>query len=873
MSKQRNKETKVSKFLYEEIEEQVKSGLLTLKDIPNYLLSNLSPKFNMRDYQEDAFRYFITYLDTPKLHNNNQIHLLFHMATGSGKTYIMAGAILHLYKKGYRNFLFFVNDKNIIEKTKANFLDKYYSKYLFNEQIFIDGNEVEIKEVNNFTNKNDNSINIKFTSVQKLHKDLDKTKENSITIKDFEENNVVLIADEAHHINSDTKNNSNEEAKNNKSWEKTIKSILNVNKENVLLEFTATCELKNKAVLEKYKDKIIFNYYLLKFRDDGYTKEFYNSASNYDALDRTIRAMLLSQYRLELFKKYGYNVKPVILLKSFRIEKSKEFYKEFINYMQTQFSNDDIEKFKSEDNKIINKMYKFFEDENIKVEDLVVALKNDFKKENLIFMNDEEIDSSYQQIVINDLENPDNKYRMIFTVDKLTEGWDVLNLFDIVRLYESSNKESSSTTKEAQLIGRGARYFPFKWKHTDDKYKRKFDIDLEHELRICETLYYHSINNSTYIKELQEALKEQGFEPKDKPVEFEYKVKKEFIKKEIYKEGKLFVNDYKEKSKDLINSIPSNINIDTSIDLSIGVTKDINLMEDIIKKSNKKHSYTNTIRVKDIDRRIVLKALRKYTMMKFSTIKTYLPNLKGIDEFILDDNYIGRFELTINTDGELPTNEELYKGLVKMFEKLSTEIKKIKHREGTKNFEEKELKEYVKDTLRKKLKVDDEGEGVSQNNVKGDYRLDLSDKEWFVYNDNYGTTEEKKFVSYFATKVNELKQTYEEVYLIRNERNLHIYSFEDGARFEPDYILLLKRKDGSQIEQQQIFIEPKGAHLLKQDKWKEEFLLQLEKNAQVKEYSNEEYKIIGLPFYNKDERLDNFDKAFEKLVSPELSKC
>ena len=139
------------------------------------------------------------------------------------------------------------------------------------------------------------------------------------------------------------------------------------------------------------------------------------------------------------------------------------------------------------------------------------------------------------------------------------------------------------------------------------------------------------------------------------------------------------------------------------------------------------------------------------------------------------------------------------------------EIKKIKHREGTKEFIEKELKEYVKDTPRKKLKVSDEGEGISQNNVKGDYKLDLSDKEWFVYNDNYGTTEEKKFVAYFATKVSELKQIYEEVYLIRNERNLHIYSFEDGGRFEPDYILLLKRKDSSQIEQQQIFIEPKGA--------------------------------------------------------------
>ncbi len=270
-------------------------------------------------------------------------------------------------------------------------------------------------------------------------------------------------------------------------------------------------------------------------------------------------------------------------------------------------------------------------------------------------MNDDEIDSSYKQIVVNDLENKNNKYRMIFTVDKLTEGWDVLNLFDIVRLYENNNKESNSTTKEAQLIGRGARYFPFEWNHPDDKYKRKFDSDLEHELRICETLYYHSKNNSTYIKELQKALQEQGFEPKDKPREFEYKVKEEFTKKDIFENGKLFVNDYKEKSKDLIHSIPTNINLDTSIDLSTSITKDINLMEDIIKKSNKNHSYTNTIKVKEIDRRIVLKALRK-SMLTFNNIKTYLPNLKGMDEFILDDNYIGRFELTISTDTEEPTN-------------------------------------------------------------------------------------------------------------------------------------------------------------------------------------------------------------------------
>ena len=72
-----------------------------------------------------------------------------------------------------------------------------------------------------------------------------------------------------------------------------------------------------------------------------------------------------------------------------------------------------------------------------------------------------------------------NPIRAIFAVQKLNEGWDVLNLFDIVRCYETRdsgrNKIGKTTMSEAQLIGRGARYFPFKQSETDNKYCRKFD--------------------------------------------------------------------------------------------------------------------------------------------------------------------------------------------------------------------------------------------------------------------------------------------------------------------------------------------------------------------------------------------------------------
>ncbi len=66
------------------------------------------------------------------------------MATGSGKTVIMAGLILYLYTKGYRNFIFFVDSTSIIEKTKHNFINSSSEKYLFNSSIMINNKEVFI---------------------------------------------------------------------------------------------------------------------------------------------------------------------------------------------------------------------------------------------------------------------------------------------------------------------------------------------------------------------------------------------------------------------------------------------------------------------------------------------------------------------------------------------------------------------------------------------------------------------------------------------------------------------------------------------------------------------------------------------------------
>jgi type III restriction enzyme len=74
------------------------------KTVPDTIRKNLNPRFELREYQEQAIMRFIYYLeDYPKRVEPTQ--LLFHMATGSGKTLIMAAAILYLFEKGYRKRL------------------------------------------------------------------------------------------------------------------------------------------------------------------------------------------------------------------------------------------------------------------------------------------------------------------------------------------------------------------------------------------------------------------------------------------------------------------------------------------------------------------------------------------------------------------------------------------------------------------------------------------------------------------------------------------------------------------------------------------------------------------------------------------------
>lgn len=847
-------------FLHENILQEFGKRAITQTIVPNFILDNLKPGFGQRPYQIESFqRYILCHTEDFEGRPKKPFHLLYNMATGSGKTLVMAGLMLYLYEKGFRNFLFFVNSNNIIKKTKDNFLNPQASKYLFNDKIVIDGREVYIKETDTFESADDKNINIKFTTIQQLHIDLNNTKENSVTYEDFKDKKMVLIADEAHHLSSATKNNGDLFG----SWEGTVIEILKQNFENILLEFTATLDYDSREITNKYQDKVIFKYDLAQFRIDKYSKEINLIRSMYDEQERIIQALILNLYRQELATSNNINLKPVILFKAKRTIKESEQNKENFHQLIDNLSATLVDKIRETASvKIVQKAFSFFDTKKITAPEIANRIKSNFKFENCISANNDK-EAEQNQIYLNTLEDENNPIRAVFAVQKLNEGWDVLNLFDIVRLYEDRDgkdgKPGKTTLSEAQLIGRGARYFPFALEKGQDKFTRKYDDDQSNDLKILEELYYHTKEDSRYISELKKALVESGiYEDEDKLVTKQLTLKLDFKETEFYKTGQVVYNKKVEKSYNNVKSFTdfgvSKRNFFYTLSSGIGRMSGVFNTEE---ETAMDKTESKDFKLSAIPKHVVRFALAQNPFFYFDSLERYFPNVGSLSNFIESKDYLGSLEITFNGSKtrivDITSNDYLL-SIQGLLQTIESEIKS--------NLTAFEGSDYIKEYVHKVFK--DKEIKVYKDSERADGQESLVLKEpWYVYNANYGTSEEKDFVKMFARKFESLEQKFKNIFLIRNEREIKIID-KLGRAFEPDFILFCKQKKGKELTYQ-VFIEPKGAHLIANDKWKEEFLKQIREEEKTIKIHSDNYVITGVPFYNNANE-NEFKKTLEDTL-------
>lgn len=881
---------KKKKILLDTIQYFVNSIYYSLneeQDLPKYITDNL--KHTLRYYQKSALRNLLIILKAFDDENSESYEIfknfkhvnqfLFRMATGSGKTDVMAASILALYKeKNVQRFLFTTNLKSVLNKTHENLINDGSEKYLFNSRITIDGITVKIVHVGeheDFPEIEPNTIYIKIVSVQTLSNQLDenKAREGRSSLDNLASNDIVLLVDEAHHFNANANVQKVDSKQNPAAFESTMDTIRNTVKANgnyvIQLEFTATLPFgtrgKDKKIRDKYLDKLLFNYTLKEFvvKDrmgyGGYGKHLSQIEADETIESKMLTGILINQYRKYLAINNGFiNFKPVILFKSNNIAPSYEAQTIFENLVENltveQLDKHVNTKLRGTDSQAINWFLKFYDNINDKF-DFINSLKNDFLG-HILNAND---DNNEERLLmnLNTLENIDNPYRAIFAVEKVSEGWDVLNLYDIVRVSERGKK--ANTNAEAQLVGRGSRYYPLI--HESGKIYTRQTFDVTDERIMLETFHYHTIQDSDYLEQLSDSYSALGIpiELDTPPKTYSTMLKPEFKKNYFYQYGYFMENlrtepkkeDYIDlKSYGFLNHRGFKYRVYSGI------------RESQVFNEEKEEALTSI--PKRIERKYITEAMSRIAFYRFNTMKKFIPQLISKRSFIEDENWLGQWNHIITFEVEKDykiTEEDILRGTIEFLKRLADQIRSNYMKpKGTKKFVKVPVKSRLVNNYERSYKQNSK----SKTEIN---ELKMEDKEWSPYTKIIGDKLEREMVKMIEENVmDDLLEKYEKVYLFRNDEvynKIGIYEFNGTRRFLPDFILYLLDKETSKVTQ--IYLEPKGQAFIDRDLWKLRILESLGNDSEiVLEASSDEFDLLGVSFYTGDNHQEFEDELRDK---------
>jgi type III restriction enzyme len=864
--------------------------------LPDYIQNNL--KHNLRYYQVDSFLNMLYLENTlPKFYlgdlydSYQDNNFLFHLPTGAGKTTIMAGNILLSVANGYKHFIYFTNSVGLVEQTKDSLLYNNGSQSceFKKEYLKINNKTYSIKEVDKFTDT-DNEIQIMFCTSNKIHSMMTEVKENYQGINELKKFDIIFLADEAHHFQAQTKKNVKEFDKN---WENSIQQLLNINTENKLYEFTGTAELDNKLILEKYKSKIIYDYSFAQFNRDGFCKEI--KLIQIDKIeDRIMFAIINNHIRSVFFKELNSsNISKIFFKSTGTIEKFRKEQQYVFNTINN-FNEEALNKLISKTKDILSYSINNFIDEyyNGNKEKLISEIKSLFVKENSVSIHskDSKSDKEYNMNILKTLDYENKEIRIVFAIDMLNEGWNVLSLFDIIKLDEISNKKNGSVS-ERQLIGRGTRICPFEYRNIISN-KRIFDKDPTNKYKMLEECYFYSANDNKYISGLQKELIEIGYtvskggEKNYKSINFNSNMS-DFVKS-ILEESYICVNSKKDLgnkklfeilNKDMID-ISYSKNFDSVSYLNINVEqqqevediyvnsyslsdflfngskilkikdKEINLkqkeVKNIIKILKNKQFLINT------NYFILYKTFMNNEFLKFDYFKEYLNKVKEnnntnklniFQKFLINLLFVSD-KIYVKTDKDLidltyKEKEELSKGILESIHNF-IEMNKIKYI-GT-DFN-KDNKKYFKDIFKPyNVSVNKELTQTNKNYYLYDYlSFDSDSLEPAFYKnlDNYIIQYDLKNIGVFRN----------------NQQAIKLY-LPNGKGFVVDTVLIYKEKDEDKLKI--MLIEQKGEHLIKHDSDKESFLI----NDGKPLYEDSNICMIGYRFFTEKNKISYFNNLF-----------
>lgn len=385
----------------------------------------------------------------------------FEMATGSGKTLLMAANVLYLFNKGIKDLFIIVKGKTIYDKTVREF-DINNKKSIFNKAMDYKYNLITGENYQNRSSNYDENadFNLFVFNIEKFFEKSGQTggktmkvtkpweesvwrdaQGYTISLVDFlKQKKIAIITDEAHHYQNKTSND-----------------IIKLFYPEVVLEYTATAQVTD---VKKKIQKRVYVYPVKQYIKDGYGKKIraygfdpiHGAIEVQDQVNDTDKERLILGILTHLVKKKALDnrLKPVLLLKCRGIPHANELFK----YISDEMALDDdfvrsaYERIIQDDEYNLITLIK----DHVSIQELLDFVEDISEKTFVIHSenrNTKEILDKFDNIETNSQE-------IVVQVDVATEGWNIDNIYTILIL---TNNQGNVKTYVKQLIGRGLRLY------------------------------------------------------------------------------------------------------------------------------------------------------------------------------------------------------------------------------------------------------------------------------------------------------------------------------------------------------------------------------------------------------------------------------
>src|SRR5699024_7529398 len=267
----------------------------------------------------------------------------------------------------------------------------------------------------------------------------------------------------------------------------------------------------------------------------------------------------------------------------------------------------------------------------------------------------------------------------------------------------------------------------------------------------------------------------------------EAKIKPSFKKHPIFKHGKIYINKLVKTTADDYGNLDK-YNVFRSYEIPFETA-----IEQRYGKKATDRSVGNTHEVTwRVERIYIQKAIQRKPFFHFNNLKNYVPAISSMKTFIETPDFLGDLTLHVSLPSELGIEDvspmEKLKMVEKFFEYMEKRIRLNYMKErGTPVFEGVSFSKYI-DNYRVELNkvnanVSNINEIVQPRNMR--------DHSWFIYDKAIVNNLESSFIDFINDYIDELKEKYHDVFLIRNERKVKIVEIDGVRGFMPDFLLYL----------------------------------------------------------------------------------